>query len=149
VPSAILTSRSRRNWPLQPGDWGDVIGRSRELAAEAARAPALIDAAWLADATSWVAAIAPVWESLTEETPQFRSWMPMVEEPDLQGWLICWPAGAARKLHDHDGAPGAFRAFGPRFIHAVLNAHPQLVTSLHFYGRARTQLQTARESEGQ
>ena len=139
--------------------------RAKVLAAQAGERGGPADARWLARATAWVAEVAPDWEELTGRVPPARTWMPLVDEPDLQGWLICWPSGQARALHGHDGAAGALQilrgglderwaprpgapltprrlqsgicySFGPEFLHAVGNSQTEPATSVHFYGRA-------------
>jgi len=145
--------------------WESARVRAKVLAAQASERHEPADAEWLAQAASWVAEVAPEWVALTGRTPPVRTWMPLVDEPDLQGWLICWPSGHARALHGHDGAAGAFQilrgtlderfalqagrpltrrrllagrcySFGPQFVHTVGNSQAEPATSVHFYGRA-------------
>jgi hypothetical protein len=148
--------------------WAQACWRARDLAEMAAakrQAGTTVDAADLALAAYWVAAVAPDWQSMSGRTPTERTWRTLVDEPDLQGWLICWPAGRALDLHDHGGAAGAMvvlggtleehaaagpgepierrllpegtaSAFGPSFIHSVCNPCRPLVTSVHLYSRA-------------
>jgi predicted metal-dependent enzyme (double-stranded beta helix superfamily) len=139
--------------------------RANVLAAQATERDGPVGPAWLSEATAWLAEVAPDWEALTGRVPRERRWLALVDEPDLQGWLICWPPGQARGLHGHDGAAGAFQvlrgslrerfadhageplaarclkagmctSFSPAFVHAVHNTGQELVTSVHLYGRA-------------
>jgi hypothetical protein len=88
---------------------------------------------------------------------------------DHEVWLICWDLAQTTLLHDHGGGSGAFtvvagtlledfgrpdcrrlgqrrvgrrglRAFGPSYLHDLVNAGPGLATSIHAYSPPLTMM---------
>jgi predicted metal-dependent enzyme (double-stranded beta helix superfamily) len=47
------------------------------------------------------------WHHLVRHDPLRRVFEPVLDEPDVEGWLICWMPGHDTGFHDHDVSSGA------------------------------------------
>jgi quercetin dioxygenase-like cupin family protein len=54
-----------------------------------------------------VAAEPAAWAHLVRHDPHQRVFERIVDEPDVEGWLICWMPGHDTGFHDHDLSSGA------------------------------------------
>ncbi len=118
--------------------------------------PPLTPAALLEVARAYVSVTAP-----NQGLFDSRSYELLELTDDFEVWAIHWPVGGQLELHDHGGSSGAFWvahgslhesalarhgglrqrrvepsngvAFGPDYIHDVVNLGPAPVTSVHAY----------------
>jgi hypothetical protein len=47
------------------------------------------------------------WQALVRHDPARRVFEPIVDEPNVEAWLICWMPGHDTGFHDHDLSSGA------------------------------------------
>jgi quercetin dioxygenase-like cupin family protein len=47
------------------------------------------------------------WSHLVRHDPAQRVFEPILDEPEVEGWLICWMPGHDTGFHDHDLSSGA------------------------------------------
>ncbi|HEY2604000.1 MAG TPA: cysteine dioxygenase family protein [Thermoleophilaceae bacterium] len=102
------------------------------------------------------------WTQLVRHDPLERVFEPIVDEPDVEGWLICWMPGHDTGFHDHDISSGAVTVlsgqvleerltvgrvgmlssiysagetfeFAPSDIHRVTHAGGEPTVTLHVY----------------
>ena len=101
------------------------------------------------------------WAALVRHDPARRIFECVIDEPDVEGWLICWMPGHDTGFHDHDLSSGAVAVvsgsvleerlgvgadpaaavhragevfdFGPSDIHRVTHAGSVPAVTLHVY----------------
>jgi quercetin dioxygenase-like cupin family protein len=102
------------------------------------------------------------WRHLVRHDPLERVFERVVDEPEVEGWLICWMPGHDTGFHDHDVSSGAVTVlhgqvleerltvgragmlseiyspgetfeFSPSDIHRVSHAGPEPTVTLHVY----------------
>src|SRR2546423_2333199 len=54
-----------------------------------------------------LAANAERWAPLVRHDPGRRTFEPVLDLPEVEGWLICWMPGHDTGFHDHDLSSGA------------------------------------------
>src|SRR3954466_6380881 len=47
------------------------------------------------------------WSHLVRHDPEQRVFERVIDEPEVEGWLICWMPGHDTGFHDHDLSSGA------------------------------------------
>ena len=100
------------------------------------------------------------WSERVEEPLAERAYELVAMDDDVEVWVIHWPAGGHLELHDHGGSAGALvvvggtleetyvgpdglagrrlgsgggTAFGPAYVHDVVNTGVGPATSVHVY----------------
>jgi predicted metal-dependent enzyme (double-stranded beta helix superfamily) len=123
-------------------------------------APAALEVPRLRELVARLAADPSRWSHLVRHDPVQRVFERMIDEPEVEAWLICWMPGHDTGFHDHgrsSGAvtvvtgsvleerlgPGEPRAqvyvpgdtfdFTPSEIHRVTHAGTQAAVTLHAY----------------
>ena len=115
-----------------------------------------------------LAAVTPPWEDLDAAPLHERIHRRLLIGPGFDAWLLAWPQGGSTELHDHGGASGGFSvvagtlqelsagagrpgrtcwraggraaAFGPAWVHDMVNEDAALATSVHVYRPAITSM---------
>jgi hypothetical protein len=104
----------------------------------------------------------PGWRHLVRHDPLERVFERVIDEPEVEGWLICWMPGHDTGFHDHDVSSGAVTVlsgqvleerltvgrvgvlssvysagdtfdFSPSDIHRVTHAGTEPTVTLHVY----------------
>jgi quercetin dioxygenase-like cupin family protein len=52
------------------------------------------------------------WSHLVRHDPEQRVFERVIDEPEVEGWLICWMHGHDTGFHDHDLSSGAVTVVG-------------------------------------
>jgi len=52
------------------------------------------------------------WSHLVRHDPEQRVFEQVIDEPEVEGWLICWMPGHDTGFHDHDLSSGAVTVVG-------------------------------------
>jgi predicted metal-dependent enzyme (double-stranded beta helix superfamily) len=71
---------------------------------------------------SELAAEAGRWASLVRHDPQRRIFEPVLDEPAVEAWLICWMPGHDTGFHDHDLSSGAVTVVGGEVLEERMRA---------------------------
>jgi quercetin dioxygenase-like cupin family protein len=114
----------------------------------------------LREVVAELAADPAAWEHLVRHDPEQRVFERMLDEPELEAWLICWMPGQDTGFHDHDLSSGAVTVlsgavleerlgigatasnvyeagatfdFTPSEIHRVVHAGATPAVTLHVY----------------
>jgi Cysteine dioxygenase type I len=111
----------------------------------------------------WMAAEVAPWSRYRELTG--RKYELLERTADYELWVIYWPVAVGLSLHDHGGSAGAFqvvdgvleetstslrgrrlrrrligagrgKAFGPEYVHSIVNPETAPATSVHAYSPA-------------
>jgi hypothetical protein len=56
------------------------------------------------------------WRHLVRHDPVERVFERVVDEPEVEGWLICWMPGHDTGFHDHDVSSGAVTVLGGQVL---------------------------------
>jgi hypothetical protein len=118
-----------------------------------------------------------LWRPLVQHVPSERWYRRLYRTGELEVWLLGWGSAQDTKIHDHGGSSGAFyvaegtlaeyhsdhrrqgpmlrarhrcgraRAFGPSYVHNLVNEGPGLATSLHAYSPPLTKMSYYRRTE--
>jgi Cysteine dioxygenase type I len=148
-PAGPVGTVARRRYRLRSGrPW-----TTRQLVALATRYSALVEP----------------WAQLSDLPLRERRYELLERTTDVEVWLIHWPTDGALVLHDHGGSSGAFsvvwgaldetsttrrrhslyeqrlvrgegKAFGPDYVHSVVNSEKTVATSVHAYSPPLTSM---------
>jgi predicted metal-dependent enzyme (double-stranded beta helix superfamily) len=69
--------------------------------------PASLEIPQLRELVAGLAADPRRWSHLVRHDPGQRVFEPLIDEPDVEAWLICWMPGHDTGFHDHDLSSGA------------------------------------------
>lgn len=110
-----------------------------------------------------------LWRPAVRFEPAQRWHARLERTAEYEVWLLTWLPGQGTEIHDHGGAAGAFtvlegelaervfaggpqpphrrdlpagrlRAFGPRYVHEVLNTTDEPAISIHAYAPALSEM---------
>ena len=115
--------------------------------------------------TARLVAADPALLSMMDPDEKESRWLELDSTPDLQIWLLSWPAGTHNYWHDHGESVGAFqviagtlleqtsrkhrrefrtliagegRSFGQNHLHHLANVRPGTALSVHVYASRLT-----------
>ena len=63
-----------------------------------------------------------IWWPLVRRATGKRWFVPLVEEPDFEAWLLGWPVGEGIELHDHGPSSGALVVVEGTLIETYIEA---------------------------
>jgi predicted metal-dependent enzyme (double-stranded beta helix superfamily) len=77
------------------------------------------------------------WSHLVRHDPDRRVFERIVDEPGVEGWLICWMPGHDTGFHDHDESSGAVAVLQGQVLEERLLLGKEGVSERH-YGAGQT-----------
>jgi hypothetical protein len=126
-----------------------------------------------------LAATPELWRPLVQHLPTERWYRRLYRTGEFEVWLLGWDAAQDTQIHDHGGSSGAFcvtegtlveyhsvldrrgpmlhsrhpcgrvRAFGPLYVHNLINEGPAPATSVHAYSPPLTKMSYYRRTVGE